>query len=60
VRQFARTNDGHLRRICAHGRYFGMQTKGARLYIFLEYVSGGSVQSVLERFGPLSELVIRR
>jgi hypothetical protein len=37
-----------------------MQTKGARLYIFLEYVSGGSVQSVLERFGPLSELVIRR
>ena len=37
-----------------------MQTKGTRLYIFLEYVSGGSVQSVLERFGPLSELVIRR
>ncbi|KAI5064165.1 hypothetical protein GOP47_0020835, partial [Adiantum capillus-veneris] len=29
------------------------------LYIFLEYVSGGSIQSMLERFGPFSEPLVR-
>ena len=32
----------------------------SRLNIFLEYCSGGSIKRVIQRFGPLSESVIRR
>ena len=41
-------------------KYLGTYRDKHRMYIFLEYCSGGSVASVLKRFGSLSEAVIRR
>ena len=41
-------------------KYLGTHRDKHRMYIFLEYCSGGSVASVLKKFGPLSEAVIRR
>jgi hypothetical protein len=40
-------------------RYLGTQRTDDALHIFLEYVSGGSIASLLTRFGPLKEPVIR-
>ncbi|KAJ9519525.1 hypothetical protein QJQ45_000615 [Haematococcus lacustris] len=40
-------------------RYVGTRREAASLLIFLEYVPGGSIASLLSRFGPLSEPVIR-
>nr|XP_024370794.1 uncharacterized protein LOC112280062 isoform X3 [Physcomitrium patens] len=34
-------------------------TETGSLYVFLEYVSGGSIQSMLERFGRFSEPLVR-
>ncbi|XP_024518433.1 mitogen-activated protein kinase kinase kinase 2 [Selaginella moellendorffii] len=41
--------------------YIAMEQDEANnlLYIFLEYVSGGSIQSMLERFGRFSESLVR-
>ena len=41
-------------------KYLGTHRDKHRMYIFLEYCGGGSVASVLKKFGPLSEAVIRR
>lgn len=41
-------------------KYLGTQRTAKKLFIFLEYASGGSVRSTLSRFGPFSEAVIRR
>ncbi|CAD8137875.1 unnamed protein product [Paramecium octaurelia] len=40
-------------------RYLGCEQKNQFINIFLEYVSGGSVQSMLERFGCFKESLIK-
>jgi len=40
-------------------RYLGTQKEGSTLSIFLEYVPGGSIRQLLNRFGALDEAVIR-
>eukprot|EP00193_Tetraselmis_chui_P007724 CAMPEP_0177767512 /NCGR_PEP_ID=MMETSP0491_2-20121128/9158_1 /TAXON_ID=63592 /ORGANISM="Tetraselmis chuii, Strain PLY429" /LENGTH=586 /DNA_ID=CAMNT_0019284119 /DNA_START=1087 /DNA_END=2847 /DNA_ORIENTATION=- len=40
-------------------KYVGTLRESRRLYIFLEYVPGGSIATLLQRFGPLAESVIR-
>lgn len=41
-------------------RYLGAQREGADLCIFLEFVPGGSVRRLLNRFGGLEEAIVRR
>lgn len=41
-------------------RYFGAQQKKSTLYIFQEWVPGGSLSSLLKKFGPFETSVIRR
>lgn len=41
-------------------RYLGTNKTDRYLYIILEYVTGGSVASMLKQFGPFSENLIRR
>ena len=36
-------------------KYIGTEHSGDRLYIFLEFVSGGSVADMLKKFGGLDE-----
>ncbi len=36
-------------------KYIGTEHSGDRLYIFLEFVSGGSVAEMLKKFGALDE-----
>lgn len=40
-------------------RYYGSSTDETSLNIFLEYVPGGSVQSMLKSYGPFEEPLIR-
>ncbi|XP_071723998.1 mitogen-activated protein kinase kinase kinase YODA-like [Rutidosis leptorrhynchoides] len=40
-------------------QYYGSQKAGDRLYIFLEYVSGGSIYKLLQDYGSLGEAAIR-
>ncbi|XP_025012121.2 mitogen-activated protein kinase kinase kinase YODA [Ricinus communis] len=40
-------------------QYYGSETVGDRLYIYLEYVSGGSIYKLLQEYGELGELAIR-
>ncbi|KAK9724659.1 hypothetical protein RND81_05G090400 [Saponaria officinalis] len=40
-------------------QYYGSETIGDRLYIYLEYVSGGSIYKLLQEYGHLGELAIR-
>ena len=40
-------------------RYVGVQREPESVLIFLEYVPGGSIAGLLERFGPLEESVAR-
>jgi len=42
--------------------YLGGQEdiEGGKLYIFTEYVAGGSVQALLSQYGPFDEAVVRR
>ena len=40
-------------------RYFGASTDDSHINIFLEYVPGGSVQSMLTSYGPFEEPLIR-
>jgi len=41
-------------------RYLGNDYLRGRLYIYLEYMSGGSIAQVLSQFGPLEEPLIAR
>lgn len=41
-------------------RYIGADRKGFYFYIFMEYVPGGSVRSILDEFGPFPEDVVRK
>jgi hypothetical protein len=41
-------------------QYYGAEKVGTTLNIFLEYVAGGSVASLVKRYGHLSEEVIRQ
>ncbi|KAF5731182.1 hypothetical protein HS088_TW19G00787 [Tripterygium wilfordii] len=40
-------------------QYYGSETVGDRIYIYLEYVSGGSIFKLLQEYGQLGELAIR-
>ena len=40
-------------------RYLGAETDGTHLHIFQEWVTGGSVTSLLHKFGPFSMQVVR-
>jgi mitogen-activated protein kinase kinase kinase 3 len=40
-------------------RYLGAETDGTHLHIFQEWVPGGSVTSLLQKFGPFSMQVVR-
>ena len=44
--------------MCLH-RYIGTSTTNQHLYILLEYVTGGSISSILKQFGPCNEKLIR-
>ncbi|KAA8539936.1 hypothetical protein F0562_026628 [Nyssa sinensis] len=40
-------------------QYYGSETVDDKLYIYLEYVSGGSIYKLLQEYGKLGELAIR-
>lgn len=40
-------------------QYYGTETVDDRLYIYLEYVSGGSIYKLLQDYGQLGEIAIR-
>ncbi|KAK8467522.1 hypothetical protein PHAVU_007G072801 [Phaseolus vulgaris] len=40
-------------------QYYGSETVDDKLYIYLEYVSGGSIHKLLREYGQFGELVIR-
>ncbi|KAL2542080.1 Mitogen-activated protein kinase kinase kinase YODA [Abeliophyllum distichum] len=40
-------------------QYYGSETVDDKLYIYLEYVSGGSIHKLLQEYGKLGELAIR-
>ncbi|KAL8207816.1 hypothetical protein R6Q57_007228 [Mikania cordata] len=40
-------------------QYYGSETVDDKLYIYLEYVSGGSIHKVLQEYGQLGEIAIR-
>ncbi|XP_059629235.1 mitogen-activated protein kinase kinase kinase YODA-like isoform X2 [Cornus florida] len=40
-------------------QYYGSEAVGDKLYIYLEYVSGGSIYKLLQEYGQLGELAIR-
>ncbi|KAM1029510.1 hypothetical protein ACFX14_042032 [Malus domestica] len=40
-------------------QYYGSESVGDRLYIYLEYVSGGSIYKLLQDYGQFGELAIR-
>lgn len=40
-------------------RYYGTEQSAGTLSILLEYVPGGSIRTMLDRFGPLGEPIVR-
>ncbi|XP_019241027.1 PREDICTED: mitogen-activated protein kinase kinase kinase YODA-like isoform X4 [Nicotiana attenuata] len=40
-------------------QYYGSEAVDDKLYIYLEYVSGGSIYKILQEYGQLGELAIR-
>ncbi|XP_044506016.1 mitogen-activated protein kinase kinase kinase YODA-like [Mangifera indica] len=40
-------------------QYYGSKTVGEKLYIYLEYVSGGSIYKLLQDYGQFGELAMR-
>lgn len=40
-------------------QYYGSETVEDRLYIYLEYVSGGSIYKLLQEYGQLGEVALR-
>ncbi|PSS04377.1 Mitogen-activated protein kinase kinase kinase [Actinidia chinensis var. chinensis] len=40
-------------------QYYGSETVDEKLYIYLEYVSGGSIYKLLQEYGQFGELAIR-
>lgn len=46
-------------RMCLAFRYLGTSRDEEFLHIFLEYVPGGSIAQLLQKFGPFNERVIR-
>ncbi|KAK4796226.1 hypothetical protein SAY86_028552 [Trapa natans] len=40
-------------------QYYGSETVDDKLYIYLEYISGGSIYKILQEYGRLGELAIR-
>ena len=41
-------------------KYLGTEQTQDRLFIFLEYISGGSIADMLEKFGALHESIVKR
>ena len=39
--------------------YYGTNRDSHYLTIFMEYVPGGSISSIIKKFGPLNETVLR-
>ena len=50
-----------LRRLDHHNivRYLGSVIEGSSLYIFLDYVSGGSITALIKNFGRFGEPLMR-
>ena len=42
------------------GIFMGTEQTQDRLFIFLEYISGGSIADMLEKFGALHESIVKR
>jgi serine/threonine protein kinase len=42
-----------------HPGYIGTQYADSNLYIFMEYIPGGCLSSIVKKFGPLNESVVR-
>ncbi|KAL9329943.1 hypothetical protein ACSQ67_004946 [Phaseolus vulgaris] len=40
-------------------QYYGSETVNDRLYVYLEYVSGGSIYKLVKEYGQLGEIAIR-
>ncbi|GLT35922.1 hypothetical protein SLA2020_103350 [Shorea laevis] len=40
-------------------QYYGSEMVGDSLYVYLEYVSGGSIYKILQEYGQLGELAVR-
>ncbi|GMH08976.1 hypothetical protein Nepgr_010816 [Nepenthes gracilis] len=40
-------------------QYYGSEAVDDKLYVYLEYVSGGSIYKILQEYGKLGELLIR-
>ncbi|XAR70281.1 Mitogen-activated protein kinase kinase kinase [Bertholletia excelsa] len=40
-------------------QYYGSEIVDDKLYIYLEYLSGGSIYKLLQEYGPLGEIAIR-
>jgi len=40
-------------------RYYGTERSSDVLSILLEYVPGGSIRTMIDRFGPLGEPIVR-
>ncbi|RDX77284.1 Mitogen-activated protein kinase kinase kinase YODA, partial [Mucuna pruriens] len=40
-------------------QYYGSETVDDKLYVYLEYVSGGSIYKLVQQYGQLGELAIR-
>jgi serine/threonine protein kinase len=40
--------------------YFGCEKEGTSLNIFLEYVPGGSISSLIQKYGKLDEKIIKK
>ncbi|KAJ8526933.1 hypothetical protein K7X08_029410 [Anisodus acutangulus] len=40
-------------------QYYGSETVDDKLYIYLEYISGGSIYKILQEYGQLGELAIQ-
>lgn len=41
-------------------RFIGSQKSSSKIYLFFEYISGGSLTSLIKKFGQLNESLIKR
>ena len=40
-------------------KYLGSETLGSEYFIYMDYISGGSIRTILDRYGPLEERTIK-
>jgi serine/threonine protein kinase len=41
-------------------KYLGCERKNDKIFIFLEFMSGGSIESILKEFGKLNEKIVQK